>query len=179
MKKSFAALMAMFVVIFAFIGTASADTAPSDMQKAVNKQLKQGHYDYDAGTLQLTHVKTVHLQKPVDKVSTVVMAIAQYKTVRDQIFFTTHSDAVYYDPDHNKMVPIQTVSKIDAVKKYQDQYKSMLGENVQVTNILILLFFILLIPAYLAFIAVKRKHSVLSYKLENNLFDGTGEKKYS
>lgn len=179
MRKSFAALMAVFVMFVVFIGTASANTAPSDMYKAVNKELKQGNYDYDNGSLVLKHVKTVHLNKPVKKMSTLIMAIAQYNTVRDNIFFNSHRDAVFYSPDTNQIVPLQTAAKISAVSKYQDQYKNIIGENVHVTNVLILLIFILLIPAFLALVWSKRRHSVLSYKLENHLFDGMDDKKFS
>ena len=179
MKKSFAALLVMFVVFFAFIGTVSAETAPSKMYSAVNKQLKQGHYDYDAGTLKLTHVKTIHLNKPVNKVKTLTMAVANYKTVRDAIFFTNHHDAVFFDPNSNKMVSIQTALKVNAVGNYQDQYKNILGEYVQITTVLLILLFFLLVPAFLAFVWAKRKHSVLTYKLQNNLFEATGENKYS
>jgi len=179
MKKTVAALTAMLVVFFAFIGTVSAETAPSKMYKAVNKQLKQGNYDYDNGSLKLTHVKTIHLNKPVNKVKTLTLAVANYKTVRDNIFFADHHDAVYYDPDSNQMVSIQTALKINQVGKYQDQYKNILGNYVQITTILILLLFLLLVPGYFAYVWAKRRHSVLSYRLENNLFDGTSEEKYS
>lgn len=179
MKKSLSALMAVFVMFIAFIGTASADSVPSAMYKAVNTELKQGNYDFDNGSLVLKHVKTIHLNKPVKKVSTIVMAVAEYNTVRDQIFFNTHREAVFYSPDQKMMVPIQTAAKIKAVTNYQDRYKSILKSNVHVTNILILLFMILLIPGLLALVWSKRQHSVLSYKLENDLFDGVGNKKYS
>lgn len=179
MKKSFAALIAMFVVFFACIGTVSAESAPSKMYQAVNKQLKQGHYDYDNGSLKLTHVKTIHLQKPVNKVKTLTLGIANYKTVRDNIFFANHHDAVYFDPHSNQMVSIQTALKINAVGKYQNQYKNIIGEHVQISIIFLLLFFVLLVPAYFAYVWAKRRYSVLTYKLKNNLFDGTGENKYS
>ncbi|HEX7065818.1 MAG TPA: hypothetical protein VF199_12180 [Bacillales bacterium] len=179
MKKSFAATTAVLVMLFALIGTAGAEETSGDMYKAVNKEVANLHYDYDQGSLTLKHVKTVNLDKPVKDISTLKMAVAHFQTVRDEIFFTSHTEVIYYNPEAGEIVPAKTAVKIKPAVDYKAQYEDEIGENVQVANVLILLFLILLIPAYFAFVWAKRRHSVLSYKLENNLMDGVGKNKYS
>ncbi|HET7579878.1 MAG TPA: hypothetical protein VFK33_11415 [Bacillales bacterium] len=181
MKKSFTGLLAVFVMLFAFIGTVSAAeaTVPKKMYKAVNKTLKEAHYDYDNGSLTLKHVKRAQLNKPVENMSTLIMAVAQYNTVRDNIFYTTHRDIVYYSPDTGKVVPPEVAGKTDVAVNYGAQYENVTGESVHVLNVLILLFLVLLIPAIFIYIWAKRQHSVISYKLDNDLFDEIGDKKYS
>ncbi|HET7658412.1 MAG TPA: hypothetical protein VFK37_08970 [Bacillales bacterium] len=179
MKKSFAAAMTVLVMLFAFIGTASAEGKSGGMYEAVNKELANLHYDYDKGSLTLKHETTVNLDKAVKKISTLKMAVAHFQTVRDEIFFTSHTEVVYYNPETGKIIPNKTAAKIKRAVDYKAQYEEELGENVKVTNVLILLFLILLIPAYFAFVWAKRRHSVLSYKLENNIMDGVGKNKYS
>lgn len=178
MRKSIAAIMAVFVMLFSFAGLVSAQTSSGKMYKAVEEKVSGDHYDYDKGTLSLNHVKTVHLDQPVDKVNTVQMAVAEYKTVRDHIFFTSHKETVAYDPDHNQILQDKTTARIDAVKSYEHQYGDE-ASHQGMWDIIIFMLLILLIPGLIAFVWAKRQHSVLSYKLENDLFDGVGDKRYS
>lgn len=178
MKQSIAAMMAVFVMVFAFAGLVSAQTTSGKMYKAVEEQVSGDHYDYDKGSLTLNHVKTVHLDQPVDKVNTVQMAVAEYKTVRDNIFFTSHKETVAFDPDHNQILQDKTTAKIDAVKSYENQYGSE-SSHQGVWKIVVFMLLILVIPGLFAFVWAKRQHSVLSYKLENDLFDDVGDKRYS
>ncbi|HEX6922392.1 MAG TPA: hypothetical protein VF149_01105 [Bacillales bacterium] len=178
MKKSFTAVITAFVMLFAFIGTVSAEETSGDMYKAINKELSEAHYDYDKGSLTLTHVKTVKLDQPVQKISTLKMAVAHFQTVRDEIFFAEHNEVVYYNPETGKVVPGKTAAKTDAAAAYKAKYEDELGENVEIGNVLLLLFLLLLIPGFFAYVWAKRRHSVLTYKLENNLMDGVGKSKF-
>ncbi|HET7626880.1 MAG TPA: hypothetical protein VFK44_00645 [Bacillales bacterium] len=179
MKQTFSAMLSLLILIFAFAGAAGAETTSGKMYKAVNKNLAEANYDYDKGSLVLRHVKTVQLDQPVEGIHTLKMAIAHYNTVRDGIFFKTHNEPVYYSPEKDQVLSVTIAGKIPATQDFKDKYEAEIGETTHVATVLILLFLILLIPAVLAYVFVKRKHSVLDYKLENGLFEGVGNNKFS
>lgn len=172
-------MMAAVVMFFCMMGVAGAATMSGKMHKAVDEQTNDQNYDYDKGSLKLKHVKSVDLSKSLDNVSKLKMAVAEYKTVRQDIFFTTHKDVVYYDPDAGEVVPETTAAKAQEAKAYSDKYSNVTGDHMHLTLILLILFVLLLgVPAYIIFIWAKRQHSVLTYQMDNNLFDGVGDPKY-
>lgn len=178
MKKAIAGMMAAVVMFFCMIGVAGAAETSGKMYKAVDEQTNDQNYDYDKGSLKLTHVKTANLSKSLDNVSKLKMAVAEYKTVRQSIFFTTHKDVVYYDPDAGEVVPESTAAQAKEAKAYSDKYSDVTGENMHISIIMGLLFLLLLVPAFFIYIWTKRQHTVLTYQLENNLLEGVGDPKY-
>lgn len=179
MKKIMAVGLAFIFMFFSLIGasmvSAAADVSP-DMKKAVEKNLSQEHYDYDKGSLALEHVKTVNLDQPIgENISTVKMAVAEYNTVRDSIFYSSHKQIVYYAPGENgKVLKLADVSDLGPAQQYKEQYKDITGTKMHLSVILPLCVLILLVPGFFAFIWAKQQYSVLKYKLKNNLLHNTG-----
>lgn len=178
MKRAVVGMIAAVVLFFCMSGIAGAAETSGKMKKAVDKQLEQQNYDYDKGSLKLEHVETKNLSQSLNNTSKLKMAIANYKTVRQDIFFTTHKEIFYFDPEAGEIIPQATAAKADEVQAYTDKVENLTGENMHIAVILGLLFVFLLICAYFIFIWAKQQYSVLSYQLENNLFEGTGDPKY-
>lgn len=179
MKKAIAAIMTAFMMFFCFIGVAGAATTSGKLHDTIDKQFDSQNYDYDKGSLVLKDVKSVHLKKKVDDLTELKMAVAQYDTVRQDIFFTTHTEVVYVNPSSGEVVPPATAEKADEAKAYKDNYKDITGDYMHLGVILSLLALLLLVPAYFAYIWAGRQHSALNYQLKNNLLDGVGRNNYS
>lgn len=179
MKKTAATMIAAFAMMMFCLFPTAASAEDQDMYHAIDKKLADEHYDYDEGSLALQKVETANLDQPVEGISTLKMAVADYQTVRDNVFYKSHKDVVFYSPDTGDVVPTEKAGQIDAALAYQDAHQDETGSNVKVTAVLLFLSLILIVPGLIAFIWAKRHFSVLTYKLENNLLEGVGPNKYS
>lgn len=173
----------LIMIAFALLLSAPAVFAETvtegPMVQAVAKKIAEEHDHYKKGSLKLHHVKTVEVG---GEIGTLKMAVAEYLTVRDTIFYFTHKQIVYYSPSaeggNGKVLTASDVGKIAAAKQYQKQYQHLEGTFKHLGAILSLCALILLIPGFFAFYWAKQQYSVLSYKLKHNLFHQTGRYSY-
>ncbi|TCP26661.1 hypothetical protein EV207_11994 [Scopulibacillus darangshiensis] len=177
-KKIMAMFTAACMVFFGIIGFAgAASTDKAKMHKVMDKQYKTAHYDYKKGTLDLQHVKTFNLDKPIKvkkngkdvEVNKVIAAVATFKTVRDYIFYKDWKEFVFYAPKIDQVLTLGDVNNVGVLKDYQNKYNSKV--SLELGPILGILALIIIIPAIFIFIWYKYRYSVLGYKLDNNLID--------
>jgi hypothetical protein len=183
MKKILAVMSAFMVMFFSLIGTGTvlAETVTSgDTYDAIEKSLAGEHYDYKEGSLELKDPKTITLDEPVaEDVTKVTVALADYNTVRDNIFYFTQKEVVFYAPEKGETLTLADVSKAEAVQQYKSQFDGVTGTQMHYGAILGLCALILIVPGFFAFFWTKQQHSVLKYKLKNNLFNNTGSQSFN
>ncbi|MGC4376052.1 hypothetical protein WD019_03815 [Fictibacillus sp. Mic-4] len=170
-KKLFAALSA-FVFIFSFVSVASAASVPAGMEKAIEKGLKAEHYDLKKGSITFDNVQTVSNEDKELKTDQVVVAVAHYKTVRDNIFVTSHTDIVAYNPAKKLMLTDQETAKIGSeFKSYVKAHEDQKGEHRDSVVICLLLALILIVPILLMTVWEKRQYLSTEWKIKNNVYN--------
>jgi hypothetical protein len=174
MKKQ---LIAMFTVLALFLsmGTfASADQATDEMKKTIEKGIKSEHKDYKNGSLTLTNVQSYPNEDPELEASEVTVAIANYDTVRDNIFYFDHTEVVYYDADKNELLAEGAVANAsDKIKDYKKTHESDLGTHMDVVVVTALLFILIIVPLFILTVWEKRQYLTTKFKIENNLYNET------
>jgi hypothetical protein len=172
MKKQ---LVAIFTVLALFLsmGTfASADQATDEMKKTIEKGIKSEHKDFKKGSLTLTDVQSFPNEDPKLEASEVTVAVANYDTVRDNIFYFDHTEVVFYDADKNELLAEAAVAKAsDKIKEYKKSHESDLGTHMDVVVVTALLFLLIIIPLLILVVWEKRQYLTTKFKIENNLYN--------
>ncbi|MGV3489000.1 MAG: hypothetical protein ACO1OC_10490 [Tuberibacillus sp.] len=166
---SFAALSVAFFFTFSF---SHAETASSKMEKAFEKQYKEENYDFKNGSLELNHVQTINLDKPIKvkknnktyKISKITVATASFKTERDYIFFKDWNEYAYFAPDENLILTEGDVMKINQVKEFQKKYDSKV--TLELGPIMIFMILIVVIPFAFGLYWKKKKYNSLDFKIK-------------
>lgn len=178
MKKIIAIVSAVAFTFFFMIGVSHAETATSGkMFDTFQKKYKQDNYDYKDGSLKLKDVQTFKLDQPITvkngnnevQVSTVQAAIANFKTVRDGIFFKDWNQYSYYAPEADVILTEGDVMNVQAIKNYENAHPSSV--KLELGPICGYLALIFLVPVIVAFIYSRRGYSSLEFKLKNNLLN--------
>ncbi|KSU83608.1 hypothetical protein QUF79_19100 [Fictibacillus enclensis] len=176
MKKKIFALFSVFTLVFSFASIASAAGATAEMKAAIEKGLKDAHYDYKKGSIEISDVQTVPNEDKKLNTSEIVVGMGSYKTKRDNIFSFTHKEIVFYNPKDNKMLTEQEVAKAGPeLQKYKKDHESETGTKMDYVVVLLLLALVLLVPLYLLTIWEKGQYLTTKFKIKNNLYNHTKE----
>ncbi|MCM3717987.1 hypothetical protein [Fictibacillus phosphorivorans] len=172
MKKQLIAIFTVFALFLSFGSFASADTATDEMKKTIEKGIKSEHKDYKKGSLTLTDVQSFPNEDSELDASEVTVAVANYDTVRDNIFYFDHTEVVYYDADKNELIAEGAVAKAnDKIEEYKKKHESDLGTHMDVIVVTALLFVLILVPLFILTVWEKRQYLTTKFKIENNLFN--------
>jgi hypothetical protein len=174
MKKQFAALITVFA-LFLTMGTfVSAGSATDEMKAAIEKGLKSQHKDFNDGSLELSEVESFSNSDSELDATEVVVAIASYETVRDNIFYFDHTSYVFFNPDTNEMLSEASVAKANPkIQEYKKNHEAVIGTHMDFIVVTALLFSLLLIPLFILSVWEKRQYLTTKFKLENNLYNQT------
>jgi hypothetical protein len=173
MKKQFVAIFTV-LALFLSMGTfVSADTATDEMKKTVEKGIESKHKDYKEGSLTLSEIQSFPNEDPELDASEVTVAIAEYKTVRDNIFYFDHTEVVFYDAGNNELVAEGAVAKAKEIQDYKKSHESDLGTHMDVVVVTALLFILILVPLIILTVWEKRQHLTTKFMIENNLYNQT------
>ncbi len=181
LKQLTAAMMALTLLVSGGTGVLAAENgakAPEEMQKATKDFLQDEYYDFNNGSLkELSHVTKVEVnpeavegeeaQGPI----TVYAALAEYQTVRDNIFTFDRKETVYFDATNGKMLTATEIGAFqnDTLTNYKEQFDH-LGKKMNLGWIMSLHALILLIPVYLMFVWGNQVYSSSRFMVENNLY---------
>lgn len=174
MKRKIVALLSVFTLVFSFASIASAAgaTADNEMKASIEKGLKEKHYDYKKGSIEITDLKTVPNNDPKLDTAEIVVGMGSYKTLRDNVFYFKHKDIVYYNPKNNKMLTEQEVAKAGPeLEQYKKSHEDQVGTKMDYIVIILLLSLVLLIPLYLLTIWEKGQYLTTKFKIKNNLYN--------
>ncbi|MGP4082022.1 hypothetical protein ACTWQL_19225 [Pseudalkalibacillus sp. R45] len=177
-KQLTAAVMALTLLVSGGAGVLAAEDAPKGMKEATKKFMKDEYYDYKDGSLEplsnLTKVEVTPEAEEGEEASgpiTVYAGLAEFKTVRDNIFTFDRKETVYYDATNDKMLTATEVGAFqnDTLTNYKEQFEH-LGKKMNLGWIMSLHALILLIPAYLMFVWGNQVYSSSRFMIENNLY---------
>ncbi|RBW71427.1 hypothetical protein [Bacillus taeanensis] len=173
MKKRLFALLTVLLVIASMSGVASAETASKEMTKAISANLEEQHSDYVQGSLSLENVEEVQVNDSEKDFNSVVLAVAHYKTVRDNIFFTNRAEVVYFDAANNTVLGQADVATIEAAANYKDVHSEELGSHLDMWVITLLNLVVpLLIMAFIMYLWEPRQYLTTRFKIANKLYNG-------
>ncbi len=177
MKKWFAALFTAVMLAGTVMGSQAfaaegknTGKYNAEMMSAVNKQLKEEHSDFKNGSLEIRNTQLFEVSSEESDIKQVVAGTATYKTVRDNLFAFSHRDTVFYDPQNDKALTLQDVAVFPAVADYEEAQKDQNGKFMHVSVILMLLAFILIVPAFFMFFWEKRQYSTTEWTTANNIY---------
>lgn len=174
MKKQ---LVAIFTVLALFLsmGTfVSAEKATDEMKKTIEKGIESKHKDLKEGSLTLTDIQTYPNQDSELEASEVTVALANYDTVRDNIFYFDHTEVVFYDADKNELLAEAAVAKANPkIKDYKKSHESDLGTHMDWIVVTALLFVLIIVPLFILTVWEKRQYLTTKFKIDNNLYDQT------
>lgn len=173
MKKKIFALLSVFTLVFSFASFASAaESADPQMKAAIEKGLKEKHYDYKNGSIELSNLETVPNEDNKLGTSEIVVGMGSYETLRDNVFTFKHEDIVYYNPKDKKMLTEQEVAKSGAaVQKYKKDHEDQVGTHMDFVVVLVILAFVFLVPLYLLTVWEKGQYLTTKFKIKNNLYN--------
>ena len=176
MKKSLSAMMTAILVvlfIFQFAGAAFAAEAPQEMVEAVDAAKQEALHDYDKGSLKLYDFQEISVNDPELDTGTVQMALAEYKTVRDKIFYIHHREVVYYDPENGQVLQEAQLANVPGALEFKEAYEGTLGAKLQLGTITVL---VLIVPIVyillLMYVWEPRQYSTTKFKIKNKLYYG-------
>ncbi|WP_408007266.1 hypothetical protein ACJROX_21590 [Pseudalkalibacillus sp. A8] len=174
LKQLTAIMMALTLLVSGGAGVLAAEDAPKGMEETTKKLLADEYYDYKNGTLELSNFTEVEVTPEGEEASgpiTVVAALAEFQTVRDNIFTFDRKETVYFDATNGKMLTATEVGAFqnDTLTNYKEQFEH-LGKKMNLGWIMSLHALILLIPAYLMFVWGNQVYSSSRFKIENNLY---------
>jgi hypothetical protein len=169
--KRLLGLVALFAVLFSVASVVSAAEVNNDeLNTAVNESLKEEHYDYKDGSLEIKDAEVFTVEDPEGKISEVWAGVAEYDTVRDNIFYFSHTDVVFYDINGEKMLTATQAGNFDSLLQFKEQYKDETGKTMHLTAILLLLALILVVPAFYMFVWDKQIYSTTRFTDKGNLY---------
>jgi hypothetical protein len=174
MKKQLTAIFTAFALFLAMGTFVSAEQATDEMKAAIEKGLKSQHKDFNDGSLEITKVEAFQNNDSELDASEVVVGIASYETVRDNIFYFDHTAYVFYNPDTKEMLSEASVAKANPkIEEYKKAHETAIGTHMDYIVITALLFLLLLVPLFILGVWEKRQYLTTKFKLENNLYDQT------
>ncbi|WP_261130720.1 hypothetical protein [Bacillus sp. Marseille-Q3570] len=172
-KQLAAAVMALTLLVSGGAGVLAAEDAPKGMKKATEKLLKDEYYDYKGGSLEpLSNITKVEVTPEEEgEPITVYAGLAEFKTVRDNIFTFDRKETVYYDATNDKMLSATEVGAFqnDTLTNYKEQFEH-LGKKMNLGWVMSLHALILLVPAYLMFVWGNQVYSSSRFMVGNNLY---------
>ncbi|WP_347549239.1 hypothetical protein ABFG93_17235 [Pseudalkalibacillus hwajinpoensis] len=174
MKKGIFALIVALLVAFPFAGTAAhAEADVSDeVKKGLAGYLAEEHYDYDKGSLKIETAESFEVDSSADKdFSKVTAVLVDFTTVRDNIFFEDHTAVLFYDTEANAVIPDASILDVEEASAFKDSHADVTGEHLHMTVIMVLSALMLIIPAIIGYVWMKRKYSTLRFKLQNNVYE--------
>jgi hypothetical protein len=172
MKKQMVALFTVFALFLSMGSLVSADQATDQMKKSIETGLKKEHKDIKDGSLSLTEVQSFSNEDPELDASEVTVAIANFETVRDNIFYFDHSKFVFYNPDTNEMLAEAAVAKANPkVLEYKKDHESKIGTHMDVVVVTLLLSILIIVPLLILTIWEKRQYLTTKFQIENNVYN--------
>jgi hypothetical protein len=172
-KKRLFALLTVIFVIVSMSGVASAETASNEMTEAISANLEEQHHDYVQGSLVLEDVEEIQVNDSEKDFNSVVLAVAHYKTVRDNIFFTNRAELVYFDAENNTVLGQADVATVEAAANYKEAHNEELGSHLDMWVITLLNLVIpLLAMAFIMYVWEPRQYLTTRFKIANKLYNG-------
>ncbi|WP_349408201.1 hypothetical protein [Pseudalkalibacillus sp. SCS-8] len=179
LKRVTAAMMAFALMLTGGAGVLAAVEKPEGMQKAVEKHLEEEFYDYNKDyKLKLSETIKVEATPEAEEGQeasgpvTVYASLAEFQTVRDNIFTFAHREVVYYDATNKKVLSGTEVGKLQSDKliDYKDQF-AHLGKKMNIGWTMFLHSLILLVPAYFIFVWSNQVYSSTRWQIQNNIYN--------
>ena len=174
MKKQFVAIFTVLALFLSMGSFVSAETATDEMKKTIEKGIESKHKDFNEGSLKLSEIETFPNEDAELDASEVTVAIAEYETVRDNIFYFDHTEVVFYDADKNELLAEGAVAKANSkIQDYKKSHESDLGTHMDWVVVTVLLFLLIVIPLFILTVWEKRQYLTTKFKIENNLYNQT------
>ncbi|WP_257351574.1 hypothetical protein [Pseudalkalibacillus decolorationis] len=178
MKQFTAIMMVLTLLITGATSVFAAEEQPEGMEKATVKFLKDEYYDFKNGTVDLSTVEKFEVTPPAEEGKeaegpiTVYAALADFQTVRDNIFTFDHKETVYFNATEGVMLTATEVGKLKdkGLTAYSDQFEH-LGKQMNLGWILFLHSLLLIVPAFFMYIWGKQVYSTSRYMIKNNLYN--------
>ncbi|WLD92416.1 hypothetical protein [Alkalihalobacillus sp. AL-G] len=179
MKKQLTAIIMVLTLLFTGAANVYAAEAPEGMEKATKEFLKEEYYDYKSDTLDLNSdtfqkfvVETPAEEGKESKEITIYAALADFQTVRDNIFTFDRKETVYFNATDGVMMTSTEIAALNdkSLSAYKDQFEH-LGKKMNLGWILFLHSLLLIVPAYFVFVWGNQVYSITRFTIKNNLYN--------